>query len=28
MYVFEVLSEVHLTSVQLGTYKNDFMNIF
>jgi len=28
MYVFEVLSEVHLTSQQLSAYKNDFMNIF
>lgn len=28
MYVFEVLSDVHLTSQQLANYKNDFMQIF
>lgn len=28
MYVFEVLSEIHLTSAQLTSSKNDFITIF
>jgi len=28
MYVFEILSDIHLTSEQLTNYKSDFMQIF
>ncbi len=28
MYVFEILSEIHLTSAQLTSSKNEFITIF